>query len=249
MTEATRAAAFSRLRVGRARLQVAAGVATEWVQELVPWAAALAMKGTQGVVSHQAPPGRAGEVMVKLYRFRQKDHLWRRLRTSRAVKEGAGYLAFQQRGLLVPELLVSGESRRWGLFELGLVVTTRVPAISVADEFASRGEPDLLFATARELSTIHLAGLAHGDPYTRNFLATRPRPMPLDIASWSRFGRASQLQDLTRFTCSILKLTGDPMRASALLQHYASAGLPLPISADALLDRARAYAEGRRIRA
>ena len=248
MTDPIRAPAHVPLVVGPTRLHRAEWVAVDWVSALLPWIEATAGATVQGVASHPAPPGRTGEVMVKFYRLRKKDGFLRRLRTSRALLEAAGYRAFQQHGLAVPELVLWGETRRWGLFELGVVVTTRVPAISVADEFASTGRIELLQATAEQLGTIHRAGLAHGDPYTRNFLATRPHPMPLDIASWSHFGRSSQLQDLIRFTCSIQKLTGDPALARDLLRHYEQHGRPLPGTVDDVIARADTYAKDRKIR-
>jgi tRNA A-37 threonylcarbamoyl transferase component Bud32 len=127
-------------------------------------------------------------------------------------------------------------------------VTLRIDAPSVAEAYALSRDDALLFATAEELGRIHKAGLAHGDPYTRNFLATRPRPTPLDVASWSHLRKASQLKDLTRFACSIIKLTADVNQAKAMLSHYERFGQPLPVSMEELIHGAVAYAKVKKIR-
>jgi len=231
---------YSKLRVGHARLHLAGGVSSAWARNLI---ASVVEKRPKDVMRYMPPPGWTGETMVKVYIPRPKHGLLRRLRAGRASREGAGYIAFIEKGLSVPKLILWGEARRWGLFEFGIVVTLRVDAPSIADAYASSHQDELLLATAEELARIHQAGLAHGDPYTRNFLATMPRPMPLDITSWSRLRKASQLTDLTRFAGSVIKLTNDPKQAEALLLHYERFGLPLPIPMDDLLNCAIACAK------
>lgn len=237
---------FSELRVNRARLFIARGVPEDWVRNLV---VSIYEKRLGGVTCQTSPQGWTGEIFVKVYRRRPKHNLLRLLRASRAVLEGAGYLAFMERGLAVPELILWGESRRRGLFEFGIVATLRIDAPSVAEAYLASRDNALLFATAEELGAIHKAGLAHGDPYARNFLATQPRPTPLDVASWSRLGKASQIKDLTRFACSIIKMTDDLNLTKVALLHYERFGLPLPVSMDELLNRAIAYAKVKIIRA
>lgn len=236
---------FSELHVGRTRLHLAEGVSPEWARDLVRLV--LETKPRE-VVRHAPPPGWSGEVMVKIYVRRPKHNLLRLLRAGRSELEAAGYRAFSERGLAVPELMLWGESRRRGLFEFGIVATLRIDAPSVADAYATSRDDALLFATAEELGRIHKAGLAHGDPYARNFLATKPRPMPLDVASWSRLRKASQLKDLTRFACSIIKLTEDLNRTKRVISHYEKFGLPLPVSMDELINKAIAYAKVKKIR-
>jgi len=231
---------YSKLRVDQAQLNLAEGVSEEWARTLV---ALLVKREPMGVMRYMAPPGWTGETAVKVYTPRPKHGILRRLRTGRAAKEGAGYMAFTERGLSVPTLLLWGESRRWGLLKFGIVVTLWVDAPSVAEAYTSSQQEELLFSTAEELAQIHRAGLAHGDPYTRNFLATHPRPMPLDLTSWSRFGKASQLTDLIRFAGSVIKLTDDPNQAKAMLLHYERFGPQLPVSIDDLMNRAVACAQ------
>ncbi len=236
---------FSELRVGRARLHLAEGVSPEWARELVEM---ILEKKPREVMAHAPPPGWKGEAMVKIYVRRPKHNLLRLLRAGRSKLEAAGYRAFSERGLAVPELILWGESRQRGLFEFGIVATLRIDAPSVADAYAASRDDALLLATAEELGRIHKAGLAHGDPYARNFLATKPRPTPLDVASWSRLRKASQLKDLTRFACSIIKLTEDLGQTRKIISHYEQFGLPLPVSMDALINKAVAYAKVKKIR-
>ncbi len=191
------------------------------------------------------PPGWTGETAVKVYTPRPKHGLVRLLRAGRAASEGAGYMAFVERGLPVPALVLWGESRKRGFFEFGIVVTQWVNAPSIAEAYALSPQDELLFSTAEELARIHKADLAHGDPYTRNFLATSPRPMPLDLTSWSPLRRASQLKDLTRFAGSVIKLTSDPKLVETVLLHYERIGLPLPVSMSELLSRAIACAQAK----
>lgn len=228
------------MRIGNMRLHAAEGIDFDWLCELVRQAAQDSSRSVRRVL---APPGWPGEVMIKRYRLRPNHGIIRRLKPGRSALEVRGYRAFRQRGLVIPDLLVWGESRRFLLFEFGIIVTQYVDAPSVAQVYAQSGDDALLADTARELSRIHCAGLAHGDAFVRNFLATRPRPMPLDIASWSPFCRASQLKDLTRFGASVFKLTNDPEQVKAMLLHYAQNGPALPASMDSLVARACAYAQ------
>jgi tRNA A-37 threonylcarbamoyl transferase component Bud32 len=236
---------YTVLRVSRARLHLAEGVSPEWARDLVRL---VLEKDPREVMRHAPPPGWTGEAMVKIYVRRPKHNLLRLLRAGRSELEAAGYRAFSERGLTVPELILWGESRRRGLFEFGIVATLRIDAPSVAEAYAASQEEALLFATAEELGRIHKAGLAHGDPYARNFLATKPRPTPLDVASWSRLRKASQLKDLTRFACSIIKLTKDLAQARRMILHYEKFGRPLPVSMDNLINKAIAYAKVKKIR-
>jgi len=231
---------YSKLRVGHAQLYLAEGVSPDWTRNLVT---SVIEQRPMEIMRYMPPTGWTGETMVKVYTRRPKHGILRLLGAGRAAREGAGYMAFLERGISVPKLVLWGESRRWGLFEFGIVVTLWVDAPSIAEAYALSHQDELLFATAEELARIHQAGLAHGDPYTRNFLATLPRPMPLDLTSWSRLRKASQLKDLTRFAGSIIKLTNDPKQAEALLFHYERFGPPLPVSMNDLLHGAIACAE------
>jgi tRNA A-37 threonylcarbamoyl transferase component Bud32 len=222
------------------RLHAAEGIPAEWLCELVRQAA---QETSRSVRRAPAPPGCPGEVIIKRYRLRPNHSIMRRLRPGRSAHEGRGYRAFRRQGLATPALLAWGESRRFLLFEFGIVVTQYVDAPSVAQVYAQNGDDALLADTARELARIHRAGLTHGDAFVRNFLAVRPRPVALDIASWSRFSRASQLKDLTRFGASIFKLTNDAEKVRGMLVCYAQDAPALPDVIDRLIARAAAYAQ------
>jgi tRNA A-37 threonylcarbamoyl transferase component Bud32 len=238
-------AKFSELRAGNARLHLAEGVLADWARELV---ALVQERKPREIMPYTPPPGWIGEAMVKVYVRRPKHNLLRLLRAGRSKLEAEGYRAFKERGLAVPELILWGESRKRGLFEFGIVVTMRIDAPSVADAYAASRDDVLLLAVAEQLGRIHKAGLAHGDPYARNFLATKPHPTPLDVASWSKLSKASQVKDLTRFVCSIIKMTDDLNLAETALRHYENFGLPLPVSLEGLIRRAIAYAKVKKIR-
>lgn len=239
------------MRVGRARLNVADGVPAAWVEKLVKEVAAKKVSGRilKEMVRYPAPPGWSGETVLKVYGRRPKHNLVRLLSVSRVTLEGAGYMAFMERGLSVPKLVLWGEARRFRLFEFGILMTVRIDAPSVAEAYAATRESELLFAMAEELGVIHKAGLAHGDPFARNFLATRPRPTPLDFASWRPLEKATQAKDLTRFACSMLKLTDNVEQTAELLRHYERSGVTLPVSTDDLIERAIAYSKKKVIRA
>lgn len=231
---------YTRMRIGNMRLYAAEGIPFEWLCELVQQAARDTSRNVRRI---PAPPGWSGEVIVKRYRLRKNHNVLRRLKPGRSTLEGRGYQAFRQRGLSTPCLLAWGESRRFLLFEFGIVVTQYVDAPSVAQAYAQSGDEALMADTARELARIHCAGLAHGDAFLRNFLAARPRPVALGIASWSRLCRASQLKDLTRFGASVFKLTDDPGCVKTMFLHYAQNGPALPAQVDTLVARAHAYSQ------
>ncbi|MBM4309360.1 MAG: hypothetical protein FJ119_00205 [Deltaproteobacteria bacterium] len=234
---------YARMRIGRMLLRAAEGVPQGWLCDIVRQAA---QDSSRSVRRAPAPPGWHGEVMIKRYRLRQNHGIIRRLKPGRSALEGSGYLAFRRCGLATPALLAWGESRRFLLFDFGIIVTQYVDAPSVAHVYAQTHDDALLADTARELARIHRAGLTHGDPFVRNFLATRPRPVAIDIASWSRFRRASQLKDLTRFGASVFKLTADPKRVKAVLVCYAQDAPALPDAIDRLVARAEAYAQSKK---
>jgi tRNA A-37 threonylcarbamoyl transferase component Bud32 len=168
--------------------------------------------------------------------------LLRIARAGRARREGEGILAFAERGLPAPRLLLWGETRSWGPRQLGIVSTVRIDAPTVAASYARSPDAALLDAALDELSRIHRAGLAHGDPWLRNFLDTRPRPTAFDLPSWAPLRPPSQAEDLARFLASTIKLAGGDREARRLLERYRGSGLGLPRPADRILRRARAYA-------
>lgn len=226
------------MRIGNMRLYAAEGMPFEWLCELVRQAARDTSRTVRRI---PAPPGWSGEVIVKRYRLRTNHNILRRLKPGRSTLERRGYQAFRQRGLSTPCLLAWGESRRFLLFEFGIIVTQYVDAPSVAQAYAQSGDEALLADTARELARIHCAGLAHGDAFLRNFLAVRPRPVALDIVSWSRLCSASQLKDLLRFGSSVLNLTNDPVRVKGMFLHYAHNGPELPAQVDRLVALVESY--------
>jgi tRNA A-37 threonylcarbamoyl transferase component Bud32 len=181
--------------------------------------------------------------VVKIVRTRPAHSWLRRLRASRCVHEGRGYQAYARRGLRTPNLVAYGEERRRGLFVRGFVATQRVAARTVAEACAERPDASRLFATAEELAILHRAGVCHGDPRLRNFLDTRPRPLALDLASWSSMSHRALRQDVIRFVGSVLLLTKDP-GLTAQLQDAVTRGLPaLPAPAPTLLEEARRWSE------
>jgi len=87
-----------------------------------------------------------------------------------------------------------------------------------------------------------VAGLAHGDPLVRNFLATQLTPTPFDLPSWSRLSRSSQFKDLIRFLGSVAGLTDCLELNRNLLARHSVRMKHLPGSVDDLLDGAQKYA-------
>jgi tRNA A-37 threonylcarbamoyl transferase component Bud32 len=183
------------------------------------------------------------DAFVKVYNRRQKHGLIRRLRSARSMREAAGYLAFAQAGLAAPDLLLWSELRRFGLLERGVIVTAWVASPTVAEALVSGEDHSLLSVTAAALARIHRAGLAHGDPRTRNFLATPEGPMAFDLCSWGRLTEQSRTWDLTKFLGSSVVLVGDESIAAALLEAYERAAEWRAPEAEALVREAAAYAQ------
>lgn len=236
---------------GGARIHVAPGVDAEWARWV--WESRV-RAGSERILLVDVRTGSPGEAaaragarvsegtaVVKVYRPRRKHGLLRRLRASRAAREGRGYEAFATAGIPAVRLLFWGEERRWALFAVGAVATLRVDAEPVSVAYGRAPDDGLLERTAAALGAIHRAGLAHGDPRTRNFLATTPVPLAIDLPSWSPLGRRSQTQDLVRFLGSAAILTGGIERAKKLLEPYGADGPPLPISFERLLEMADRY--------
>jgi len=229
--------AYRTLRFGHDLLHAAESVSTDWVGQAWEQAARTERRGITVLLL----PGGAGAIL-KVYRLRPRHGYWRRLRASRAVLEGAGYRAFRARGIPTPSLLFYGERRRFGLWEFGAVATARVDARSVSEAFSLDRDEGLLMEAASVLADVHRAELIHGDPRLRNFLATRPRPMPFDLPSWGPLTGSSQIGDLVRFLGSTLVLSGDEALTREVLDEYLREG-PRP-SADvgSILEAAATYA-------
>ena len=226
------------LRFGTDRVTALARLPVEWVARA--WDEA-GLAERRGIFELAMPGGLLA--VIKVYRPRPRHGLWRRFRTSRAIREGRGYRAFRARGVRTPLLLFYGERRRAGLWELGAVATLRVDAIPVDEAFARDRDDEMLHCAASVLADVHRAELAHGDPRLRNFLATRPRPMPFDLPSWGRLTGPAQERDLSRFLGSSAVLTKDPAFTASLLERYLRTGPKPGLERQAILDAAARYAE------
>jgi hypothetical protein len=231
---------YRELRWGPLRVTAATDLPEPWVREVVERATG------RGKKSLAVEPHETGEALVKVYRRRPRHGRWRRLRKSRAVREGEGYREFERRGIPSPRLLLYGERRRWGLWDFGVVATERVEVGTIDMVWPAGRDDGLLAAAAEVLAGIHGAGLAHGDPRLRNFLAARPRPLPFDLASWAPLTRSGHRRDLVRFLGSASLLTGDAGRVEELLARYAEDGPALPDSRGELLAAAADYAREKR---
>ncbi len=221
------------------RIAVAPGVSVAWAREVCD--SRVYAKATR--LSIVACPSVEGtrEAVVKLYLRRRSHGLVRRLLTSRAAREARGYEEFQRRGMPTARLLFWGEARRFGLFQTGIIATVRIDAEPVHAAYAREPDERLLESVVDVLVAMHRAGLCHGDPRVRNFLATRPVPTVIDLAAWSPMRRRAHLRDLTRFLGSSAALAGSDDKVRALLRRYASAGPALPCAAEELLARAERY--------
>jgi tRNA A-37 threonylcarbamoyl transferase component Bud32 len=122
-----------------------------------------------------------------------------------------------------------------------MVVTAKVAVGTVAEVYAETPGREWLEAVIDELVMIHRAGLTHGDPRTRNFLATRPRVTAFDLPSWSRRTRRSQVRDLVRCLGSVTKLVGETEVSDRLLFRYEESFGSLPAPADELCTRILEY--------
>lgn len=186
------------------------------------------------------------ELFVKIYRRRSSHGFLKRIQSSRAIREGKGYLEFQQRGIETVPLMAWGEERQWGLWQRGIVVTKAINARTVEEEFATTGDLPLLIETCQQLCAIHSQGLTHGDPLARNFLATKPHPTPFDLPSWGQMTPSSHKKDLIRFLGSMLQLTENYEIMSDLLSRYTERIDNLPQSEEDLLQQAQIYARGKK---
>ena len=187
-----------------------------------------------------------GEAVVKLYRSRRGHNLVRRLRTGRARLEGEGYRAFEAAGIRTPRMLFYFEERRLGLHRLGVVATVRLPVLTVTRTWRASGDEGLFLEIAGELALVHAAGLAHGDPITRNFLATRPRPTIFDLATWGKLTPARQEEDIVRHLGSVTFLLREPRMVPSLLERYSETHPLPPLARNKWETRARSFAASRR---
>jgi hypothetical protein len=230
---------FRTLRLGRFRGSIQHNIPKDWLASIL----SEPLESQSGRVCYRPLPEAlgSGEAAVKIYRVNKKRRLLKRMKVGRARREGEGYLCFHARGIQTVDLLLFAEERHLGLLTSGVVVTRKVDAETVAQSHTRNPRFELLEQTADTLSHIHLAGLAHGDPRTRNFLATKSGPLPFDLPSWSFLTAVSQRQDLVRFLGSTAALLGGVMGTRPLAARYRSHGLRLPCTEDELMDEVSAY--------
>jgi tRNA A-37 threonylcarbamoyl transferase component Bud32 len=176
---------------------------------------------------------------AKIYRRRPSHSIFRRMLPGRAMREGRGFLEFRRAGLPTVPLLAFGEKRSLGLFDLGLVLTVLVPAPTVADAFTEADGPALLTDSAEFLGKIHRAGLCHGDPRARNFIAGASGLLAFDLASYGPCRPKNQAEDVVRLLSSALVLSPDPDLSADLLASYREAGPALDVPDAVILERAR----------
>lgn len=229
--------AYHLLRIGSDLVLPADGLSVTWVERAWEEAAQAERRGIRFLT---LPDGAAA--ILKIYRPRPKHGYWRRIRESRAIREGRGYRTFRAHGIATPPLLLYGERRRGGRWEMGAVATARLPALPVSEAYSSEPDPRLLMETASVLADVHRGGLTHGDPRLRNFLATRPRPTPFDLTSWGRITGPSQARDLVRFLGSTLVLTRDEALTAAVLARYRRTAPPPAVKDGEVLFAAARYA-------
>ena len=222
----------------RVRLQIASGIEDSWIATMWQYC----VNRTDNRICRWQSPGESGpEVYVKVYRRRPSHGLLKRWRPGRAIKEGNGYLEFSKRGIQTVPLIAWGEERHWGLWQRGVVVTEAIDAITVEEEYTSDENVELLCDTAELLARIHTVGLTHGDPLARNFLATRPDPVPFDLPSWGKLTPSSQREDLIRFLGSMLQLTENREITQDLLCRYTDRIDNLPQTEEDLLQESQNY--------
>lgn len=196
------------------------------------------------------PPGRhylrrdiaGAPAFVKVYNRRAKHGVLRRLRPGRSVNEARGYLAFARAGLETPRVLFWGEERALGLWRRGVICTEFIDSPTVAESFARDRDESLLLAAADALGRIHRAGLAHGDPRTRNFLATSAGALPFDLCSWGPLTRRAREWDLVQFLGSAAALGADESLVRRMLGACARESGRAGDDAVAILSRAGDYA-------
>ena len=183
----------------------------------------------------------AKKAFVKIYKVRKKRKVFLRLKKSRAIREGEGYRYFNKLGIITIKLLMYGEERKCGLFHKGVLVTVYKHADTIADAYLNKKDFQLLLDTVKVLALIHKSGVAHGDPRTRNFLATAQGPLPFDLPSWSKLTTSSQMKDLVRFLGSSAVLLGKAKKSYKLLETYRSLIPDLPATEKVILYAAEKY--------
>jgi tRNA A-37 threonylcarbamoyl transferase component Bud32 len=231
---------FRPLRLRRFRLWTDPRLPDAWVESVI---GALPQGPRRGHLQAPLPePWVSRVAVVKVYNRRPSHRLLRRLRPGKAVREASGMRVFARAGVPVPPLLAWGEERALGLWQRGVVITERLPATALDEQYQGTRHGEVFAAGMERLAMIHRAGLAHGDARACNFLADGDDVFVIDVEAWSRLNRRSGRRDLVRYLGSALRATGDAETTSALLARYeALAGAPVARRAS-LLEEARRYA-------
>lgn len=189
-----------RLRVRGFDLRLENGFAADAAREVVE-----RVLGTKGDRVHFVATAGGAKVFVKAEFRRPSDALGKRLRTSRAVREGRGLRAFAAAGLPVPRLLAFGEQPKWKPRAGALVVTEKLPGHDASWTLQRHLRADLVAAVAGALGTIHARGFVHGDAALRNFLPLESGMHVVDVPRWAKWTAEGAEDDLAHVVGSALK--------------------------------------------
>jgi len=226
---------FREVAAGGIRLHVTEDLPADWAVGL--WREVRSLP-TPETLEWPLPPVMAGlTARVRLLPAPAPLRVHLRLRRGRASREGRGHAEFAARGVTIPRMLMWGERRPLGLLGSGIVVTVKIFAPTVAQAYRESGEEEVLAAAMEELAHAHRAGLRHGDPLARRFLATRPRVTVCDLAAWGSIRPAGRAEDLARFLASARGLAGDRSVADRLLDRYQRTLGEMPVAREEVLAR------------
>ena len=230
---------YRNIRVGSFKITAVEEIPETWVRDLIN---RIVSSNIQKINVIRLPPNFSEEkAIAKIYQVRKRKKILSRLKKSRAIREGEGYRHFNALGIKTLELIVYGEERKCGLFQKGLVVTIYKPVDTLSEAYRKGKDFELLLNAAEMLALIHKTGVAHGDPRTRNFLATTPIPLPFDLPSWSKLKTKSHMQDLVRFLGSAAVLLEDPKKSQKLLHAYRRLVPNLPAKEESILHAAEQF--------
>ncbi len=187
-----------------------------------------------------------GQAFVKVYahtdcqsRGFRRTHPLRRLLPRYASKEGNAYLKFLRLGLPVPEVLAFGEEWKLGIRHRGLFVVEALDAPSVQLLLHETRKTQWIAKIFSAISTIHRAGITHGDAHLVNFIGLNDKIYSIDIDKSKPISEKGQVTDLVNILAGIFMEIDDVMQIREGLRVYEKSGLAIPVGNDEIISVAR----------
>jgi tRNA A-37 threonylcarbamoyl transferase component Bud32 len=153
----------------------------------------------------------------------QMLHAFRMIANGRLLKEGDAYVEYRSRGIPTATLLLYGDYKIFGIRTKEMIVTEVSEGENIKKRYIVSGDHKYIYHSVEFLANLHNHGMVHGDCMLHNFFILDNNEMILlDLEESSFLTEQLQLNDLTAYGASVLRITGSISLLNSVITHYES---------------------------